>query len=366
MRRFIYSALVVVLLSGCLDDEITSEALDKGDPSLCLAHEKDIDVDFCVRSVAKKTGDEKVCDEYFKDDIKNRADCYADIGGETGKLELCDQSGRISGHTEVKWDCYKDAGVKKEDPDICAKISDPEKKSECYGTLGQKMNRIDLCQEASKAKKGNYMADGCFKTLAEKSNDPTLCKNIEYEPSRDLCYLNIAVKTKNPNACLGMSEEYGHYCTGRVTGNPEECEYAGRHKDLCLADSAETSGNSQVCEKLEGYLKEQCYEGVVRTTGDESLCEKIPNRRDACLMNAARASKDAGICEMVAPTSRNQCITDVAISSGDAMVCSSIENHADEEDCEKRVMRSATTTTVPSGEKADDVAAGFIRDIIGF
>lgn len=48
MRGFVFGVLAVVLFYGCLDDEITSEALSEGDLGLCLAHD-------CEKKVMKST-----------------------------------------------------------------------------------------------------------------------------------------------------------------------------------------------------------------------------------------------------------------------------------------------------------------------
>ncbi|MFH1404147.1 MAG: hypothetical protein ABIH11_07770 [Candidatus Altiarchaeota archaeon] len=360
---------------GCFEDPITSEAVKEKDPGLCLAQETDYKVDDCVRKVAKAAIDKRICDEYFKDDKENKAGCYKDVGGLSGDLDLCDQAGTMSGRDLDKWECYKNAGINNQQPAVCGRIGDADHKTSCYSALGVTMDNVDLCHEAAKAKEG-FMSDSCFKNLADKNNNHALCQHIENAVSRDECYLRVAEKTGNPEVCLGMTEEYGHYCTGKITGNYDECEYAGGYKTACVKEAAGKSGRADICDTLEGYSKYECYTLVAGETGDDKICDKLDEgSRLSCLLGAGRKSGNPGVCSRVGDEKKEYCYSEIAVASGSVNICDRINEDKERYNCRRRVEGSITTTTIPykdksiigkAKDKAGDIAADFIADIIGF
>ena len=368
--------VLIVMASGCIfEDPVVSEAVAAKDPGLCLSLEDRRDINDCVRKVALAAEDADMCDEYINKGVNYEnqlGQCLSDVGGRTGDLTLCDR-----GASEYqKWDCYKEVGVLKQQPQVCAGIDMPSYKSDCYARIGMETGNIDLCQKAAEADKGT-MSDACFRDKAVGDNNYELCQHIDSKITRDACYMDIAVETGNADACRGMTKDYSNICLAKVTGDPSVCDGGGEYREGCLAEVAAQTGRSDLCDGLGEYQKRRCLMGAAEASGNERLCDDVEESyRDSCLSGAARASGKTDVCMKIkSPTTQKSCIEDVAVTSGNLSKCDAITNDKDREHCMTRVVRSSTTTTIPYenksfiGKAQDDIggyAESAIMDLIGF
>jgi len=106
----------------------------------------------------------------------------------------------------------------------------------------------------------------CFVTLADVSDDPSLCSESSIEGVEFQCYAILAERRSDKALCSLIPPRSGDHQSLR---------------DICISDVAKKALESRFCEEIvtEG-LRDSCYVQIGKELGDPNLCEKV---RDAGL-----------------------------------------------------------------------------------
>ena len=106
----------------------------------------------------------------------------------------------------------------------------------------------------------------CFVTLADASDDPSLCSESSIEGVEFQCYAILAERRSDKALCSLISPRTGDHQSLR---------------DICISDVAKKALESRFCEEIVTVgLRDSCYAQIGKELGDSNLCKKI---RDAGL-----------------------------------------------------------------------------------
>lgn len=140
----------------------------------------------------------------------------------------------------------------------------------------------------------SYSKENC---IATEANDPALCEKLQNKLTKDSCYENTAIATKDIIICEKIKNR------GDIA--------------LCIESIIIKTNNSNLCEKLSEHEvnglesnKDRCYTSAAKIAEDSALCEKVQNTyKDNCYLSIAIDSKDPTICEKIILTyERNLCL----------------------------------------------------------
>jgi hypothetical protein len=106
----------------------------------------------------------------------------------------------------------------------------------------------------------------CFVTLADASDDPSLCSESSIEGIEFQCYAILAERRSDKALCGLIPPRSGDYQSLR---------------DICISDVAKKVLESRFCEEIVTVgLRDSCYAQIGKELGNSNLCEKV---RDAGL-----------------------------------------------------------------------------------
>ena len=202
-----FLVLSLLLVSGCIgpsDDEIILKAQQTKDISLC---EKISDVakrEECICGVAMVTYNSGLCEELKTErsetvlgvtsNMKLRDLCFNSIAEEKLDHTLCEKMDE----GWMKDDCFAYIAGMTKDKGLCNKISDKTSKEECIETLSSL--ELGYCENLA----ADYERDLCIWRRAVLSNNPSECENTSL---KDSCYQDIAERTNNPEVCKRITDE---------------------------------------------------------------------------------------------------------------------------------------------------------------
>ena len=138
----------------------------------------------------------------------------------------------------------------------------------------QKPNEITQGQEATaKDETAGSQALSTFETLEKvssiasqnKKEAESLCRKLELQTSKDLCFDKIAEVLGDRSYCSLISDE--------------------RTKDVCLSNVAKITGKSEICQDIsKESRKDSCYMNFVIDKKDYTVCDKVVNQylRQSC------------------------------------------------------------------------------------
>lgn len=138
----------------------------------------------------------------------------------------------------------------------CKNASDlSAEKKDCYINLGRSQNNLALCDRISDPYGGYgsiHWVAYCYGGVAVERKDGKVCRKL-YSKNADIldsCYFTAAFLLDNPDICLLAPNEY----TGGQT--------------LCIAGMAAAKMNIDICEKLKGIGRCQCYMNLADISSD--------------------------------------------------------------------------------------------------
>ncbi len=156
---------------------------------------------------------------------------------------------------------------------ICQRKATTEEKNDCLDTLKIRQVSIlaksEYCSQLSGSKK-----DTCFKNIAFKNNDLSLCDSIQNSDARQYCKDNItllkAQKDKNILLCLDLADDYKNQCIAGVFTNEVDVAY-------CDTDVVSQNNLADTCRSI-------IYSNQAFVQNDSSICEQIPldNYKESC------------------------------------------------------------------------------------
>lgn len=151
----------------------------------------------------------------------------------------------------------------------------------------------------------------CYRDLAKKEKDESICEKVDDLSLRIDCFEKLAIAKKDPEICNKISYSYFEkWCLA----NPEAdlCGYGLSHykedttrhyqdKNYCVALAGTDVSK---CASL-GDGAVSCYSSFALENNDLSLCDKILNiskafakeQRDGCYVALAELRKDPSLCE---------------------------------------------------------------------
>ena len=119
---------------------------------------------------------------------------------------------------------------------------------------------------------------------AVSSGNSNYCDSIEDDGFKKGCYKDVAVKTNNPSLCLN-------------TNDKDQC-YLSVVKEFIVCDNI-----------INSETKDQCIWKVGGITKDISACEKVTAKnKDYCIMMVTSSTKDLSACELIVDNDiKNSC-----------------------------------------------------------
>ncbi len=136
--------------------------------------------------------------------------------------------------------------------------------SECYLFTALRNNRVGTaeCDKEANAH------PSCYKGVAIRTRDVSVCLQLPTQDVRDVCALQLALKDRS----------YGVY----GSSDNRYCKYAGSHADECYLEvykeTPEAQWNLSMCDSISRQIEApNCYYTVAIDTRNVSLCSKTNN-----------------------------------------------------------------------------------------
>ncbi len=198
--------------------------------------------------------------------------------------------------------------------------------------LINKKESIDfsLCNEMERIN----MREDCYLNLALKERDPSICGKIEREQPRDRCYVEMVFlneEEKDESICDKINNQYA--------------------KDLCYYDLMYSLAYEKdcfyLCDKIESILeKERCYFTYAHVKKDFSICDKIQDKRfrKYCYSYIIEWS-NLSICDEILNKSNglfdeNNCYYIIANHRRNILICDKIKEEEERNSCYEGVNES--------------------------
>lgn len=160
---------------------------------------------------------------------------------------------------------YIKIAVQQKDSSICQNMIFD--KGHCLKSVAIALQNTSICFNID----NNDFKYSCLATIKK---DEAICGNIDWEPSKELCYEDIAVLKEDPLLC-------------------EKCDV---FKDDCFKEVALLKSSVELCERIVyEYTKIVCLAIVKK---DSSICEKLPSSEGSTWMKndcIAEADKASGL-----------------------------------------------------------------------
>jgi len=133
-----------------------------------------------------------------------------------------------------------------------------------------------------------------------------------------------------PGYAAGPGED-----AGARLGNAEcDAIYDVNEREMCYVKIAMDTKDASICPKL-NLEADQCYDGVANRTQNVALCDNIVNAGRQSLCYLAFSEDDPSLCAKMGDESiRDQCYSDAAYHTGDKSYCENIESEISRQLCE--------------------------------
>lgn len=160
--------------------------------------------------------------------------------------------------------CYTDVASNLQDPSICKKISLQSSQEHCVKNIAIATQNVDLCEPGSAA------GDECFRTLGIDLQDANLCEQVVAVEQRNKCYVEIAELVDDYTLCKFVDDDIRRRdsCLFRVTLRMNATQGCGdifvpETRDICFVNHAIKLVNSSICDKVgEAAMGSSCRAAV--------------------------------------------------------------------------------------------------------
>ena len=107
--------------------------------------------------------------------------------------------------------CYKEIAQKYNDISLCDKIVNLGIKNTCIAVLRQ---NISICNSMEEGPDKNF----CYKGVAIAKKDISICDKMEYEDNKNHCYADVAIAKKDISICdkIEYGVDYRNYCSKSI------------------------------------------------------------------------------------------------------------------------------------------------------
>ncbi len=154
--------------------------------------------------------------------------------------------------------CYSEVNAGKSDESACGKLSNLDSRGECFAKLAIEQGNGDICGKA--AAQGTRMdgaSDACFYLYAVGSGHNEPCGRIGSPEKSGECLYHFALLSMKPiDGCASASKE--------ATG-------------FCILRLAVDNQNLELCARLEGSIKDDCYFQMAALKKDQGICDYLEN-----------------------------------------------------------------------------------------
>ena len=176
------------------------------------------------------------------------------------------------------------------------------------------------------------------------------CGEMLTTTAKNLCYLEVALETKDSNVCDKMTEDRQENCYVRVSDlrkDLKSCKKLTRQdlKDYCYSNVAVAEKNIAICNEFvskNSLKQDDCYSKLAKELKDLSVCGKVGTydsisgnyRKDLCTIGVASVTKDLSACDKIIKEINNvDCLNAVAKVTQDASICDSQSDLKSKDQC---------------------------------
>ncbi|MFH1588204.1 MAG: hypothetical protein ABIA76_02610 [Candidatus Diapherotrites archaeon] len=209
--------------------------------SLCEFITEAEDWNTCIYYIAENTYDINTCKLFSTHGLSQK--CIVSVAEKTFDADLCET---ITSSAE-KDSCYysvADANLLEE---YCDKITNTQLKNECYLNLATETDDGNICTKIT-----NIAPEWetCNQTVAESTNEYSLCERLRFSENYIECFVNVAVALERPEVCITIQKrslsDYSIYPI----------------RDLCYKNTAIELELNSLCEEItDGNLMKACEDG---------------------------------------------------------------------------------------------------------
>lgn len=275
------------------------------------------------------------------------------------KLFVCSVTSPLSAFVfggsaeEKRVSCILDQATKKQDADLCQRISHAELKEYCYNTVIQQIHEysepvenIKTCDTVAPSGK-KYV---CIISTAAKKHNIEYCRPLPTTNLKDLCILEVVMDTNDISSCpLLVQESMRNTCyrhIARAINNATLCQKITTQtgKDSCYNSVAMEQHNPQICSFIqseakvpytEKSLRDACYQQEAKERKD---CDQIAEEKLkwGCYDNIAEKKKDITICDNIpldAGRIRDNCYFHYQYNNKDFSHCDKISDEVMKKGC---------------------------------
>lgn len=230
MRRGLIIALILVIIalfSATLyvsfrpnAEKITQEAVTSQDYSRCESlkdnpSKGEYELSECKRQVAIARHDYAYCDNLQLGQGKEY--CISSIAVGTGNVLECEKVELYEGDPVPRDQCYREIAFTQRNISICNLSSSIQAKDYCTLFVVQPIRDASLCNSISELLTQEQCHLGVYLTRSEVNAE--YCATLEFEINRDMCYINVALKTKDESLCENIVRaEWRSTCVPSIRG----------------------------------------------------------------------------------------------------------------------------------------------------
>ncbi len=298
-----------------------------GDPFLCESMSEAAYKDACYFDAAKKKNSSLLCGgilneslkaecrEFFR--VKTPCDEITEKYNQTVCLALLNNNASLCADSGNVDECYFAYAENKTSRGACESILSESHRYACYAVVRNWVHECDPIPVEY-----NATRDACYLKFAQEMNDPTACVYAVNALYINECYQRLAVALNQPSLCAQCVNEFDRdACYALVAlsnTNVLACAniVATEKRDVCRIDLAKARSNPLFCSYVESdYLRSDfCYKKIILSGEYEFypiVCENIVEQywKDRCYNTVAIAQKKPELCDSISEDSiKNTCI----------------------------------------------------------
>ncbi|MEW6329356.1 MAG: hypothetical protein AB1468_04520 [Candidatus Micrarchaeota archaeon] len=297
------------------------------DPFLCESISESAYKDACYYDAAKRKNSSLLCagilNESFKAEcreffrVKTPCDEIADKYNQTLCLALLNNNASLCADSGNPDECYFAYAKNRTSRDACGGIVAESARHACYAVV---RNWVHECDAISI--EYNASRDGCYVRFAQEMGDPTACVYAVNALYINECYQSLAVALNQPVLCAQCVTEFDRdACYAAVAlknSNVLACAniVATEKRDVCRIDIAKARSNPLFCSYVESdyFRNDFCYKKIIMSGEYEFypiVCENIGEQywKDRCYNTVAIAQRKPDLCRSISEESiKNTCI----------------------------------------------------------
>jgi hypothetical protein len=230
--------------------------------------------------------------------------------------------------------CFQRVAEKINDPVVCKMIvGDESRWNNCFVAVAAGAKQPELCEEIQN---NNTVKGNCYKDAAIALDDESWCAKSN-SSSQNNCYAEIAQNKQDAGICDNIENaSISANCVGMVAVAAQNIDICDKIKDdarnwlRCINSTAAAANNLDWCEKqTEREERDTCYSIVAKDNNNIDACDRIEYDEDheACIRGIARRTRDESLCSGLRERGQSDyCYDEVAQAKNDVTICDKVEN----------------------------------------